>query len=132
MKIFFWTTRLILALFFIVYGIKNFSETNDIKEIGISHLNIMKSYLEKYIPSLQTVKIEDYKSTIFTFAQNNNLAFIYGGFLMIFGFSFGKIFTFSALAFQAFLVASPRVAQDDFGFCSALAYLSLLGLTLHV
>ena len=70
--------------------------------------------------------------TSFTFAQNNNLAFIYGGFLMIFGFSFGKIFTFSALAFQAFLVASPRVAQDDFGFCSALAYLSLLGLTLHV
>lgn len=131
MKIFFWMTRFILALFFILYGIKNFSEANDIKEIGISHLNVMKSYLENYFPSLETVKIEDYKSTIFTFSQNINLAFIYGGFLMIFGFSFGKIFTFSALGLQAFLVASPRVIQDGFGFCSALAYLSLLGITLH-
>ena len=45
-RLFYWFFRLILGLYFILYGIKGLSEMNNTKVIALSHLNIMKNFIE--------------------------------------------------------------------------------------
>ena len=122
MKLLFWLFRLIFGVSLILYGCKGLTEVNTVKEIGLSHLNIIAS---KVPFDVQIVK--DYGFVLVQFA---NLAMIYGGLLAMFGFCTAKYFTLFAVIIEGLFVASARVRFDEFGYTTGLVYLAFGGLVM--
>ena len=124
-KLFYFFFRFILGIYLILYGIKGLSEMNDTKEISLRHLDIMVKNIKNYlIPLILTNKI---KPNIIFIIKILNLSFIYGGFLLSFGFKMGKWILAFGLSLECFLIGSVRIHIDELDFCSALTYFSLIG-----
>ena len=128
-KLFFWPTRFVLGVFFILYGIYGLNQQNATKDIALPHLAVIENAVNHEGVNQYFKIIRDYITQII---QYENIVLIYGGILMLFGFSLRKICIATPLIIEMFFVASPRVFKDDFGYCSALAYISLIGVALSI
>ncbi len=129
-RLFYWFFRLIFGLYFILYGIKGLSEMNNTKVIALSHLNIMKNFIEKYISSI--LLTEKIIPNVIFLIKILNLGFIYGGLIMSLGFKMGKWIVAFALSLECFLLGSMRIHIDELDYCSLLTYLSLIGVVLII
>ena len=129
-KLFYFFFRFILGIYLILYGIKGLSEMNDTKTIALRHLNLMLKYIKIYlIPSILTDKVIP---NLMFLIKILNLSFIYGGFLLCFGFKMGKWIVAFALSLEYFLLGSMRIHIDELDYCSLLTYLSLIGVILII
>ena len=124
-KLFYFFFRFILGIYLILYGIKGLSEMNDTKTIALRHLNLMLKYIKIYL--IPSILIDKVIPNLMFLIKILNLSFIYGGFLLSFGFKMGKWILAFGLSLECFLIGSVRIHIDELDFCSSLTYISLIG-----
>lgn len=126
-KLFAFVIRAVLGLLFILYGIYNLSHINYTKNVGIEHMNILEK--KGFFPTMLKTLISE---NLISIGRFMDVAFIYSGILMIFGFSMAKYFAFIAVAIEGALISSPRFRGSEFNYSSFLTYLSLAGVALNI
>ena len=124
-KLFYFFFRFILGIYLILYGIKGLSEMNDTKTIALRHLNLMLKYIKIYL--IPSILIDKVIPNLMFLIKILNLSFIYGGFLLCFGFKMGKWILAFGFSLECFLIGSVRIHIDELDFCSSLTYISLIG-----
>jgi hypothetical protein len=124
-RVFFLIFRAVLALYLISLGIKGLADVN-FNKVTISQTidYFEQQFLQPYKLNLDLVLLKKHPVDILYF---ENLCIVYGGFLMLFGFSLSKAFITTGILIEIIFLNNIIFMRDEKTLINFSLVLSLLG-----
>jgi hypothetical protein len=124
-RVFFLIFRAVLALYLISLGIKGLADVN-FNKVTISQTidYFEQQFLQPYKLNLDLVLLKKHPVDILYF---ENLCIVYGGFLMLFGFSLSKAFITTGILIEIIFLNNIIFMRDEKTLINFGLVLSLLG-----